>query len=102
MEEEEEEKDIDGDGEDDEQETGEHATSIAMTTTTTTTTESVEEVVREVCWEQADSGPCSGSTPRWHFDREEGRCASFLYGGCGGNRNNFESEEYCLSVCGSV
>ncbi|KAI1885175.1 hypothetical protein AGOR_G00217480 [Albula goreensis] len=115
MEEEEaQEKDVDGDGEDDEvedvddddltdgREAGDHTTNIAMTTTTTTTTESVEEVVREVCWEQADSGPCSESLPRWHFDHEEGHCAPFLYGGCGGNRNNFESEEYCLSVCGSV
>ncbi|RXN16617.1 amyloid beta A4 isoform X1 [Labeo rohita] len=39
---------------------------------------------------------------RWYFVREEGRCAPFIYGGCGGNRNNFESEEYCLSVCSSV
>ncbi|KAG9348844.1 hypothetical protein JZ751_029161 [Albula glossodonta] len=113
-EEEAQEKDVDGDGEDDEvediddddltdgREAGDHTTNIAMTTTTTTTTESVEEVVREVCWEQADSGPCSESLPRWHFDHEEGHCAPFLYGGCGGNRNNFESEEYCLSVCGSV
>ncbi|KAG5851585.1 hypothetical protein ANANG_G00053220 [Anguilla anguilla] len=107
--EEEQEKDSDGDGEDDdledladEREPGEHTTSVAMTTTTTTTTESVEEVVREVCWEGADSGPCSGSLPRWHYDHEEGHCTPFLFGGCGGNRNNFESEEYCLSVCGSV
>ena len=40
--------------------------------------------------------------PRWYFVGEEGRCAPFIYGGCGGNRNNFESEEYCLSVCSSL
>ncbi|KAJ8253224.1 hypothetical protein GJAV_G00210460 [Gymnothorax javanicus] len=105
--------DEDGDGDDDleddeddddetERDGGEHTTNIAMTTTTTTTTESVEEVVREVCLESAETGPCRAMQTRWYFDREEGRCAPFIYGGCGGNRNNFESEEYCLSVCRSV
>ncbi|KAG7467567.1 hypothetical protein MATL_G00155120 [Megalops atlanticus] len=97
--------DEDGDGEDDdatdEREAGEHTTNVAMTTTTTTT-ESVEEVVREVCWESAETGPCRAMLPRWYFNHREGRCAPFIYGGCGGNRNNFESEEYCLSVCSSV
>lgn len=55
-----------------------------------------------MCWANAETGPCRALLPRWYFDREEGRCAQFIYGGCGGNRNNFESEEYCLSVCSSV
>lgn len=38
---------------------------------------------------------------RWYFIPEKGRCAPFLFGGCGGNRNNFDSEEYCLAVCSS-
>uniref|UniRef100_A0A4W5JUS2 Amyloid-beta A4 protein n=1 Tax=Hucho hucho TaxID=62062 RepID=A0A4W5JUS2_9TELE len=106
--------DQDGDGDEDEEEDDdddviderddiEPTTNIAMTTTTTTTTtESVEEVVREVCWANAETGPCRAMLARWYFDREEGHCAQFIYGGCGGNRNNFESEEYCLSVCSNV
>ncbi|XP_048349315.1 amyloid-beta precursor protein isoform X2 [Sphaerodactylus townsendi] len=78
----------------------ERTTSIA--TTTTTTTESVEEVVREVCSEQAETGPCRAMFSRWYFDVTEGKCAPFFYGGCGGNRNNFDTEEYCMAVCGSV
>uniref|UniRef100_A0A4W6G4M9 Amyloid-beta A4 protein n=2 Tax=Lates calcarifer TaxID=8187 RepID=A0A4W6G4M9_LATCA len=116
-EEEEEEEDMldndqDGDGEEDEEAAADEeeeeegdddpTTNVAMTTTTTTTTESVEEVVRDVCWANAETGPCRAMLPRWYFDRQEGRCAQFIYGGCGGNRNNFESEEYCLSVCSSV
>lgn len=59
-------------------------------------------VLQDVCWANAETGPCRAMLPRWYFDRQEGRCAQFIYGGCGGNRNNFESEEYCLSVCSSV
>uniref|UniRef100_H3BXB8 Amyloid-beta A4 protein n=1 Tax=Tetraodon nigroviridis TaxID=99883 RepID=H3BXB8_TETNG len=85
----------------DEQESDERGASVAMTTTTTTTTESVEEVVRAVCWAPAESGPCHAMLERWYFSPEKRRCVPFLFGGCGGNRNNFESEEYCLAVCSS-
>ncbi|XP_053352758.1 amyloid beta (A4) precursor protein b isoform X1 [Clarias gariepinus] len=107
------ENDEDGDGvEDDEEddededimnerETSEQASNVAMTTTTTTTTESIEEVVRAVCWAPARKGPCRAKLPRWYFVAETGRCAPFTFGGCGGNRNNFESEEYCMAVCSS-
>ncbi|XP_053732612.1 amyloid-beta A4 protein-like isoform X1 [Synchiropus splendidus] len=103
------ERDENGDGdeeveEEDEEELDEHDSdernsNIAMTTTTTTTTESVEEVVRAVCWARAESGPCRAMLERWYFVPRKGRCAPFLFGGCGGNRNNFESEEYCMAVC---
>uniref|UniRef100_A0A3Q1JL59 Amyloid-beta A4 protein n=1 Tax=Anabas testudineus TaxID=64144 RepID=A0A3Q1JL59_ANATE len=83
----------------DERDSDERNVNVAMTTTTTTTTESVEEVVRAVCWARAESGPCHDMLERWFFVPEKGRCAPFLFGGCGGNRNNFESEEYCLAVC---
>nr|XP_056714445.1 amyloid-beta precursor protein isoform X3 [Euleptes europaea] len=78
------------------------ARTTSIATTTTTTTESVEEVVREVCSEQAETGPCRAMFSRWYFDVTEGKCAPFFYGGCGGNRNNFDTEEYCMAVCGSV
>uniref|UniRef100_A0A3P9ADV3 Amyloid-beta A4 protein n=1 Tax=Esox lucius TaxID=8010 RepID=A0A3P9ADV3_ESOLU len=104
-------RDEDGDGDEDEDEeddeddviderdSGERTSNIAMTTTTTTTTESVEEVVREVCWAHAESGPCHAMLERWFFVPDKGTCAPFLFGGCGGNRNNFDSEEYsCLSM----
>ncbi|XP_035533664.1 amyloid beta (A4) precursor protein a [Morone saxatilis] len=108
VEEDEEEEEEEEEGDDDivdtlDDDADEPTTNVAMTTTTTTTTtESVEEVVRDVCWANAETGPCRAMLPRWYFDHQEGRCAQFIYGGCGGNRNNFESEEYCLSVCSSV
>ncbi|KAM7380400.1 hypothetical protein PAMP_003701 [Pampus punctatissimus] len=96
-------EDEEDEGEDmtNEQDSDERSANIAMTTTTTTTTESVEEVVRAVCWARAESGPCRAMLERWYFVPEKGSCAPFLFGGCGGNRNNFDSEEYCLAVCSS-
>uniref|UniRef100_A0A671KSJ6 Amyloid beta (A4) precursor-like protein 2 n=1 Tax=Sinocyclocheilus anshuiensis TaxID=1608454 RepID=A0A671KSJ6_9TELE len=52
-----------------------------------------------VCSLEAETGPCRASKPRWHFDMQQRKCARFIYGGCAGNRNNFDSEEYCMAVC---
>ncbi|KAL4647700.1 amyloid-like protein 2 isoform X1 [Arapaima gigas] len=55
--------------------------------------------VKEVCSMAAETGPCRASVPRWHFNVAQMRCTRFIYGGCAGNRNNFDSEEYCMAVC---
>ncbi|KAK4325646.1 hypothetical protein Pmani_003739 [Petrolisthes manimaculis] len=57
---------------------------------------------REVCYDQRDSGYCEGSIRRWHFNPETNQCQTFRYGGCGGNLNNFETEEECLNACPSL
>ncbi|XP_061924930.1 amyloid-beta A4 protein-like isoform X1 [Entelurus aequoreus] len=98
-EEDEEEEEEEDDGMTNERDSDERNANVAMTTTTTT--ESIEEVVRAVCWSRAAKGTCGAKLERWHFVPKTGRCAPFLFGGCGGNRNNFDSEEYCLAVCSS-
>ncbi|CAK6957914.1 amyloid-like protein 2 isoform X1 [Scomber scombrus] len=55
--------------------------------------------VKAVCTLEAETGPCRASMPRWHFDMSHRKCVRFIYGGCAGNRNNFDSEEYCMAVC---
>ncbi|MCI4379323.1 hypothetical protein PGIGA_G00226730 [Pangasianodon gigas] len=55
--------------------------------------------IKAVCSLEAETGPCRASIPRWHFDIHQRKCVRFIYGGCAGNRNNFESEEYCMAVC---
>lgn len=57
------------------------------------------EEVKAVCTLEAEMGPCRASMPRWHFDVSQRKCVRFIYGGCAGNRNNFDSEEYCMAVC---
>ncbi|KAM3923307.1 amyloid beta precursor like protein 2 isoform 2-T2 [Leptodactylus fuscus] len=55
--------------------------------------------VKAVCSQVAVTGPCRAMFPRWYFDIHQKKCVRFIYGGCGGNRNNFQSEEYCMAVC---
>uniref|UniRef100_A0A8C4WLR2 Amyloid beta like protein 2 n=1 Tax=Gopherus evgoodei TaxID=1825980 RepID=A0A8C4WLR2_9SAUR len=55
--------------------------------------------MKAVCSQEAMTGPCRAVMPRWYFDLYKRKCIRFIYGGCGGNRNNFESEEYCMAVC---
>nr|XP_061807639.1 WAP, Kazal, immunoglobulin, Kunitz and NTR domain-containing protein 2-like [Nerophis lumbriciformis] len=44
-------------------------------------------------------GPCRAYEPRWAYSSSLRQCQSFIYGGCGGNDNNFESKEACEEVC---
>ncbi|KAM6334343.1 amyloid beta precursor like protein 2 isoform 3-T3 [Alca torda] len=59
----------------------------------------VSSDMKSVCSQEAMTGPCRAVVPRWYFDPNKRKCIRFIYGGCGGNRNNFESEEYCMAVC---
>jgi len=51
------------------------------------------------CMMPKEVGWCRASIHRWYFDAEEKRCKIFVYGGCHGNENNFETEEDCLNQC---
>ena len=52
-----------------------------------------------VCDQSYTSGPCKGYFPRWYYSREDNECRQFIYGGCGGNDNRFDSSEDCESRC---
>ncbi|EYC10388.1 hypothetical protein Y032_0056g2719 [Ancylostoma ceylanicum] len=52
-----------------------------------------------VCTLPLESGPCYGLMPRYGFDANTGRCVRFVYGGCQGNGNNFETKEECQLTC---
>ncbi|XP_014102210.1 spondin-1 [Bactrocera oleae] len=57
------------------------------------------EMAKDICVQSADSGPCRSSYKRYAYNRDSGRCESFTYGGCRGNRNNFLTERDCLNTC---
>ncbi|KAM6040520.1 uncharacterized protein VSU04_015079 [Chlamydotis macqueenii] len=57
-------------------------------------------MTQAACLEARDAGPCRSFSPKWFFEgRRPGRCSLFWYGGCGGNRNRFESREQCEATC---
>nr|XP_048296810.1 WAP four-disulfide core domain protein 6A-like [Myodes glareolus] len=53
----------------------------------------------DVCSLPQDSGPCLAYFPRWWYNKKTGLCTQFIYGGCQGNLNNFQSESICTSIC---
>ncbi|KAM3656413.1 kunitz-type protease inhibitor 2 [Ammospiza caudacuta] len=54
------------------------------------------------CRLPALTGRCRASIPRWFFNASSGSCESFVFGGCGGNGNNFGSERECRESCGDA
>lgn len=54
----------------------------------------------DICLLAVDQGPCRAAVSSFYFDAGVGKCTEFLYGGCGGNANRFESEEMCERQCG--
>ncbi|ESO96956.1 hypothetical protein LOTGIDRAFT_115215, partial [Lottia gigantea] len=43
------------------------------------------------CKLASEPGMCKGYFPRFYFNHKSGKCEGFVYGGCGGNENNFKS-----------
>ncbi|GJQ76338.1 hypothetical protein Trydic_g2060 [Trypoxylus dichotomus] len=44
-------------------------------------------------------GPCEGYYPQWHYNKDRNECEHFVYGGCLGNNNRFETREECSKLC---
>ena len=51
------------------------------------------------CLLPEDPGECRAFKPMWFYDYTTQRCRPFGYGGCGGNKNRFGSEQECLKTC---
>ncbi|KAI5278687.1 Kunitz-Type Protease Inhibitor 1 [Manis pentadactyla] len=54
------------------------------------------------CVDLPYTGLCLESIPRWYYNPFSERCARFTYGGCYGNKNNFEEEQQCLESCRGI
>uniref|UniRef100_A0A8D0PHY0 Pancreatic trypsin inhibitor n=1 Tax=Sus scrofa TaxID=9823 RepID=A0A8D0PHY0_PIG len=56
-------------------------------------------IKQDVCSLPKKTGPCLAYLPRWWYDKEKKVCSRFIYGGCQGNNNNFQSENVCKDIC---
>ncbi|XP_060765376.1 BPTI/Kunitz domain-containing protein [Neoarius graeffei] len=52
-----------------------------------------------VCTLKRDRGSCYARLVMYYYDTEQNVCRLFLYGGCQGNGNRFETKEACESMC---
>lgn len=51
------------------------------------------------CLQPKAVGNCHASILSFFFDTQTGKCTSFVYSGCGGNANNFQSYHQCDFKC---
>ncbi|KRJ97219.1 male accessory gland serine protease inhibitor [Drosophila yakuba] len=42
---------------------------------------------------------CYARITSWSYDSDNKECVEFIYGGCGGNANNFNFKEECIEKC---
>ncbi|XP_077977697.1 uncharacterized protein LOC144433262 [Glandiceps talaboti] len=61
--------------------------------------ENCEDGSRTMCCLTPDYGSCYGNEDMWYYDCNEGICSTFMYSGCGGNGNRFDSKETCIEEC---
>ncbi|ELK04775.1 tissue factor pathway inhibitor [Pteropus alecto] len=57
------------------------------------------KLVHPFCAFKADDGPCKAMLKRFFFNIHTQQCEEFIYGGCEGNQNRFESLEECKEKC---
>ncbi|XP_053322224.1 collagen alpha-6(VI) chain-like isoform X2 [Spea bombifrons] len=63
------------------------------------TDEGVHVFTKEICKLRQEEGDCQDYTLKWRYDANQNECVQFWYGGCGGNKNRFETQEQCEVAC---
>ncbi|CAG0880944.1 unnamed protein product [Darwinula stevensoni] len=42
---------------------------------------------------------CTAYIPKWTFDSSQGNCVQYIYGGCRGSENLFDTQKQCQAAC---
>ncbi|VDP08704.1 unnamed protein product [Soboliphyme baturini] len=59
----------------------------------------IETILTNPCRLMPQTGNCTARLLRWYFNMFDNSCHKFLYTGCYGNGNNFNSQEQCERTC---
>ncbi|XP_059155169.1 kunitz-like toxin PcKuz3 [Physella acuta] len=54
------------------------------------------------CTLAPEPGQCKLYVEQYYFDTTTHNCQPFIYGGCGGNSNKFDTLEECENRCGII
>jgi len=54
---------------------------------------------QEICVQSKAVGFCRAALPRFFYNINTEKCEEFIYGGCGGNENNFQTIDNCEKTC---
>ncbi|XP_039502712.1 male accessory gland serine protease inhibitor [Drosophila santomea] len=46
-----------------------------------------------------DGAACLAYMPVWTYDASKNACTEFMFGGCGGNSNQFSNQRECEKAC---
>lgn len=55
--------------------------------------------MENICMQDVNTGKCTEAHLRFFYDRRVNTCRLFYYTGCGGNANNFVTEDECQRRC---
>ncbi|VDL77182.1 unnamed protein product [Nippostrongylus brasiliensis] len=61
--------------------------------------ESDSRSAASVCDEAKETGPCTNFITKWYYNKADGTCNRFHYGGCEGTGNRFDNEQSCKAAC---
>ena len=54
----------------------------------------------KICTLDPETGPCKALFRKFFYNSTTDQCELFIYGGCGGNDNRFDTRSECISACG--